>query len=170
MEELEWRVASGLCVLGQGNISGGLLNIHYKEQHQKRLFGLAIVRLRKNTDILLRLHLCACATTAKPPRGIGLKGCWARGVLPMGRSRVIPEMLTPGKRCPNDVLIENHITSPCIKHDVFIPVLKGLFDIPLIPGPTNLTLCLSIIIRALQLDPVFCPISHTSPFVVISGL
>ena len=77
-------------MLWQGNIGGGLLDIHYKEQHQKRLYRLATARLRKNNiDTLLRLHLCARATTAKPPRGIGPmgqggvgpKGC-ANGVLP----------------------------------------------------------------------------------------
>ena len=56
-------------------IYGRLLDIHYKEQHQKRLYRLAITSLRKNNiDTLLRLHLCVCATTPKSPRG-------AKGVL-----------------------------------------------------------------------------------------
>jgi hypothetical protein len=38
-------------------------------------------------DTGLWLYLCACATTAKPPRG---RGCWPEGVLAKGWSRVIP--------------------------------------------------------------------------------
>jgi hypothetical protein len=73
-------------VLGQGNIGGRLLDIHYKE-HQKYLYRLATARLRKNNiDTLRRLHLCARATTAKPPRGIAKgvlsQGGVANGVLP----------------------------------------------------------------------------------------
>jgi len=58
-------------MLGQGNIGGRLLDTHYKEQHQKCLYRLATARLRKDKiDTLLRLHLCVCATTAKPPGSI----------------------------------------------------------------------------------------------------
>ena len=79
-------------MLGQANIGGGLLDIHYKEQHQKSLYRLATARLR-NIDTLRRLYLCARATTAKPPRGIakgvlGLGGV-AKGVLP-SHSHFVP--------------------------------------------------------------------------------
>jgi hypothetical protein len=40
-----------------------------------------------------RLHLCGCATVAKPQRG---KGCWPPGVLAKGWSRVIPFLGTSG--------------------------------------------------------------------------
>ena len=64
-------------MLGQGNIGGGLLDIHYKEQHEKRLYRLATTGLRKsNIETLLRLHLCVYATIGKPPQVI------AKGVLP----------------------------------------------------------------------------------------
>jgi hypothetical protein len=60
-----------LCVLGQGNIGGGLLDIHCREQHQKRLYRLATTRLRKNNiATLLWLRLCVYATRGKPPWGI----------------------------------------------------------------------------------------------------
>src|SRR5450432_999850 len=52
---------------------------------QKCLYRLATARLR-NINTWRQLHLCVCATTAKPPRGItkgllGLGGV-AKGVLP----------------------------------------------------------------------------------------
>src|SRR4051794_33609117 len=83
-------------MLRQGNIGGRLLDIHHKAQHQKCLYRLATARLKKiNIDTLLRLYLCVCATTAKPPRGIG--GCWPRGCCQGGAPESIPSALTATK-------------------------------------------------------------------------
>jgi hypothetical protein len=62
-------------VLGQGNIGGGFLDIHYKEQHQKRLYRLAVARLRKNN---MDTTTAVCATLRLSHRGVGgvgLGGC-----------------------------------------------------------------------------------------------
>jgi hypothetical protein len=94
-------------VLGQGNIGGGLLDIHYKEQHQKCLYRLATARLR-NIDTLRRLHLCARATTAQPPRGI------AKGVLTRGCSRVIPPKMESLLYAILVSLLRNRFVSPLL--------------------------------------------------------